>query len=129
MLPPSTTLKPAGTPSLAECASRFQCAVPRTCQMPFRSGLRSGVRGPLYEEEAVWRTGEGGAPRCAWATTAAVAIASAPRLAPVLSERTSRRIERPALSEPTIRRVEGFIPDSRESTLEFAFNHEDHDAP
>jgi len=28
MLPPSTTLKPAGTPSLAEWASTFQCAVP-----------------------------------------------------------------------------------------------------
>src|SRR5437016_9290009 len=53
MAPPSTTLNPAGTPSLAECASRFQCAVPSACQMPFRSGLRSGVRGPLYAE-GVW---------------------------------------------------------------------------
>src|SRR5258706_16304112 len=68
MVPPSTTLKPAGTPSAAEWASTFQCAVPRTCQMPFRSGLRSGVRGPLYAE-AVWTAGArgGAAPRCACA--------------------------------------------------------------
>ena len=41
------TLNPAGTPSRAEWASRFQWAVPSTSQMPFRSGLPSGVRGPV----------------------------------------------------------------------------------
>src|SRR4051812_30561815 len=95
MAPPSTTLNPAGTPSLAECASRFQCAVPSTCQMPFKSGLPSGVRGPLYLA-AAWAPGarggvaprcgvvadgpaprcgvvaDGAAPRCACATEAAV---------------------------------------------------------
>src|SRR5439155_1045038 len=52
IVPPSTMLNPAGTPSLAECASIFQCAVPSACQIPFRSGLRSGVRGPLYTDVA-----------------------------------------------------------------------------
>src|SRR5881409_2515527 len=80
MVPPSTTPNPAGTPSLAEWASTFQCAVPRTCQMPFRSGLRSGVRGPLYAE-AVWAAGARGgmAPRCACATPAAIPIVSKAR--------------------------------------------------
>src|SRR6266568_1011068 len=80
MLPPSTALRPAGTPSLAEWASTFQCAVPRTCQMPFRSGLRSGVRGPLYAE-AVWaaEARDGPAPRGACATPAAMAIGTKAR--------------------------------------------------
>ena len=52
MAPPSTRFSPAGTPSMAECASRFQWAVPRTYQMPFRSGLRSGVRGPVDADAA-----------------------------------------------------------------------------
>src|SRR5437667_3484146 len=81
MVPPSTALKPAGTPSLAEWASIFQCAVPRTCQMPFRSGLRSGVRGPLYAD-GVWAAGGrgGAAPRCACATPAAIPLVSKARL-------------------------------------------------
>src|SRR6266516_1748878 len=80
MAPPSTALRPAGTPSLAEWASTFQCAVPRTCQMPFRSGFRSGVRGPLYAE-VVWaaEARDGAAPRCACATPAAVAIVNKAR--------------------------------------------------
>src|SRR2546427_5909422 len=80
MVPPSTTLKPAGTPSLAEWASTFQCALPRTCKMPFRSGLRYGVRGPLYAE-AVWAAGGRGgvAPRCACATPAAIPVVSKTR--------------------------------------------------
>src|SRR5437773_4848287 len=80
MVPPSTALKPAGTPSLAEWASMFQCALPRTCQMPFRSGLRSGVRGPLYAE-AVWAAGARGgvAPRCGCATPPAIPIVSRAR--------------------------------------------------
>src|SRR5437773_7334776 len=80
MVPPSTTLNPAGIPSLAEWASTFQCAVPRTCQMPFRSGLRSGVRGPLYAE-VVW-AGEGrdgAAPRCACATAVPIALVNKAR--------------------------------------------------
>src|SRR5213593_3500993 len=83
MVPPSTALRPAGTPSLAEWASTFQCAVPRTCQMPFRSGLRSGVRGPLYAE-GVWAAEArgGAAPRCACATPAAIAIVNKARPAP-----------------------------------------------
>src|SRR5438034_613778 len=83
MVPPSTTLNPAGTPSLAEWASTFQCAVPRACQMPFKSGLRSGVRGPLYVE-AVGAAGArgGAAPRCACATPAAIAIVKASPVAP-----------------------------------------------
>src|SRR6267142_465974 len=96
MVPPSTTLNPAGTPSLAECASRFQCAVPSTCQMPFRSGLRSGVRGPLYAE------GD-------WAAIPSVSNsrpAAAPT--PALSERASTRVEGVAIGF--------FIPGSREST-------------
>src|SRR5881628_3410025 len=102
MVPPSTTPNPAGTPSLAEWASTFQCAVPRACQMPFRSGLRSGVRGPLYVE-AVWTAGVRGgvAPRCACARPAPVPIVSKARpvAAPMraLSERTSTRVEGVAL--------------------------------
>src|SRR6185295_2391138 len=73
--PPSTTLNPAGMPSLAEWASTFQCAVPTACQMPFRSGLRSGVRGPVYAEAVRVAGARGGvAPRCACATPAAIAI-------------------------------------------------------
>src|SRR5437762_7803858 len=69
---PSTTLRPAGIPSLAECASRFQCAVPNTCQIPFRSGLRSGVRGPWYAEAlSAAEAGDRVAPRCAGAAPAA----------------------------------------------------------
>src|SRR5436309_115994 len=80
MAPPSTTLKPAGTPSLAEWASTFQCAVPRTCQMPFRSGLRSGVRGPLYAELVGAAGARGGvAPRCARATPAVIATVNKAR--------------------------------------------------
>src|SRR5262245_20469136 len=47
----------------------FQWAVPSTCQMPFRSGLRSGVRGPLYEVGGA-AAGRGDAPRCASARPA-----------------------------------------------------------
>src|SRR5215831_11842384 len=54
MSPPSTTLRPAGTPSWAECASRSQCAVPSTCQMPFKFGLPSVVRGPEYARGVPW---------------------------------------------------------------------------
>src|SRR5438132_2896817 len=80
MVPPSTALRPAGTPSLAEWASIFQCAVPRTCQMPFRSGLPSGVRGPLYAEAVRAAGARGGvAPRCACALPAAIPIASTTR--------------------------------------------------
>src|SRR5262245_8477790 len=80
MVPPSTTLKPAGSPSLAECASRFQWAVPSTCQMPFRSGFRSGVRGPVYAD-APAATGArvGEAPRCAEAARPAIAMISTAR--------------------------------------------------
>src|SRR5206468_6944932 len=83
MVPPSTALRPAGTPSLAEWASTFQCAVPRTCQMPFRSGLRSGVRGPLYAE-VVWAADarDGAAPRCACATPAMAIVNKARPVAP-----------------------------------------------
>src|SRR5262245_52981899 len=48
--------------------------------MPFRSGLRSGVRGPVYAE-APGATGPrvGDAPRCADATPPAIAVASTAR--------------------------------------------------
>ena|SRR5204862_1936596 len=77
MAPPSTTLRPAGTPSLAEWASRFQCAVLKTCQIPFRSGLRSGVRGPLYAEAIA--AADRVAPRCARVTRVAVIVINTDR--------------------------------------------------
>src|SRR5262249_13953798 len=68
-------------PSLAECASMFQWAEPKTCQMPFRSGLRSGVRGPVYRGAGDPAPARGGAPRCAvdprWACTTAAAMSTA----------------------------------------------------
>src|SRR5713101_7323256 len=57
MSPPSTTLSPAGTapaapsattgPDRAACSWRSQFAVLRACQMPFKLGLPSAVRGAL----------------------------------------------------------------------------------
>ena len=38
MVSPTTTLRPAGTPSSALCASTFQEAALSACQMPLRSG-------------------------------------------------------------------------------------------
>src|SRR6266540_4275745 len=113
MVPPSTTLKPAGTPSLAEWASTFQCAVPRICQMPFRSGLRSGVRGPLYPAAVGTVGARGGlAPRCACAKLAACRAEAPPcewsegGAMPIVS--TSRPVA------PPMARIGFFIP-TRES--------------
>jgi hypothetical protein len=47
--------------------------------MPFRSGLRSGVRGPLYADAVGGACRGAVAFRCACATPAAVAIASVAR--------------------------------------------------
>src|SRR5438093_9581832 len=112
MVPPSTTPKPAGTPSLAEWASTFQCAVQRTCQMPFRSGLRSGVRGPLYAD-VVWaaEARDGAAPRCACATPAAVAMVNKARpVAPPIIAISFIILTRESLPQPVVkvrRRTEG----------------------
>lgn len=62
IVPPSTTLSPAGMapsapsastgPWRAAWASKSQCADPIACQIPFRSGWPSGVRDAAYWADA-----------------------------------------------------------------------------